>query len=102
MGPRLVERGKVGAGADGCCTRMLQWGRAWLSAERQKNVANEKAQPELQWGRAWLSAERLLCWLATVHPKEASMGPRLVERGKALDRAVALGDGVSFNGAALG
>ena len=85
MGPRLVERGKklarfvslVRKGFNGAALgrarkvaplrlkaverEMLQWGRAWLSAERRVAVGHVSGFLPLQWGRAWLSAERTFC-----------------------------------------
>ena len=87
MGPRLVERGKAqGRGGWTVVDPPLQWGRAWLSAERPWPRA--RYQPRsvgLQWGRAWLSAERPLELRIHAIVDRASMGPRLVERGKRIN-----------------
>ena len=61
---------------------VLQWGRAWLSAERAQRRRGDVPIGRLQWGRAWLSAESHRAWLAGSGSSRASMGPRLVERGK--------------------
>ena len=87
MGPRLVERGKVRAGRESEVSfGRLQWGRAWLSAERcdDRNLISP-TMPSFNGAAAWLSAERRRP-IQSQSSNRASMGPRLVERGKVVYR----------------
>ena len=60
-GAALVERGKgFAVGIEGSDYSLLQWGRAWLSAESRDEARAAAKVKELQWGRAWLSAERIV------------------------------------------
>ena len=45
MGPRLVERGKTWGSSGNFTYDSLQWGRAWLSAERPEVRAEFPEQP---------------------------------------------------------
>ena len=84
MGPRLVGRGKSAAiASDRSLHVALQWGRDSLVAEslrpplRSKSVSRASMGPRLV-GRGKL--RETFCWLRL---RPASMGPRLVGRGKA-------------------
>src|SRR5882724_7976100 len=57
MGPRSVERGSLDRVIDRDRQRLLQWGRAQLSAEVPPKNGACGAHSTLQWGRAQLSAE---------------------------------------------
>ena len=56
----------------------------------------------LQWGRAWSSAERSITGQGYFGIAFASMGPRLVERGKSRACGTRSRRLDCFNGAALG
>ena len=82
MGPRLVERGKALFVPSSTNTKRASMGPRLVERGKAVKQLNDLKADELQWGRAWLSAER---WATGPAPRPrpiASMGPRLVERGK--------------------
>ena len=59
MGPRLVERGKSSWPEASCrWPWWLQWGRVLVERGKDDSPVFADAPTGLQWGRAWLSAER--------------------------------------------
>ena len=106
MGPRLVSRGKDTLEDIPSTITLLQWGRDLLVAESQLMREARQAGLSLQWGRDLLVAESrypinssynrfMLQWGrdllvaergqngdGTGDQRRASMGPRLVSRGK--------------------
>ena len=87
MGPRLVERGKPKT-PRGSWARSSGFNGAALGRARKgrKHADPGSCYGRLQWGRAWLSAESSHLELVGKLVAVASMGPRLVERGKQSDR----------------
>ena len=106
MGPRLQERGvrrRTHGLRSGCrgfngaaltrarsfpgivsglaCLTLLQWGRAYKSAELGAVSSAASIAFWLQWGRAYKSAELHLWDHSKFRFLSASMGPRLQERG---------------------
>ena len=80
---------------------VLQWGRAYKSAEFALARRVFGTDPKLQWGRAYKSAEFSLLDGGGGENGAASMGPRLQERGvRRSGGEASLLDG-GFNGAAL-
>ena len=67
----------------------LQWGRDLLVAERVGFIRLAVVVVKLQWGRDLLVAESFGLRVHPLHLSLASMGPRLVSRGKldALERS---------------
>ena len=63
---------------------MLQWGRDLLVAESRLTSTIRNADGSLQWGRDLLVAESVNVELHIGLAAGASMGPRLVSRGKTL------------------
>ena len=80
---------------------MLQWGRAYKSAEFFVGHFEKINILLLQWGRAYKSAELCTQETASFINRIASMGPRLQERGVRAYRACRTCRTCSFNGAAL-
>ncbi len=60
---------------------LLQWGRAYKSAELDTSLGRETLRRQLQWGRAYKSAEFPKRAANAASAAIASMGPRLQERG---------------------
>ena len=123
MGPRSGERGSEGVGAVRPPEKMLQWGRALVSAEGRLRAGDESRRDAsmgprsgergsrfdnllaafavvLQWGRALVSADARQA-LQTAQGDAASMGPRSGERGRPCATANASWMLKGFNGAAL-
>ncbi len=82
MGPRLVSRGKMKKQITFCDLALLQWGRDLLVAESFGLPPQFRDFTELQWGRDLLVAESSVLPLHGGLVRSASMGPRLVSRGK--------------------
>ena len=80
---------------------MLQWGRAYKSAEFQHDLKCNRLLAELQWGRAYKSAELARQARQAVVAEVASMGPRLQERGVEVSPSLQVKIAGGFNGAAL-
>ena len=100
-GPRSIERGRAAKLRPRIlrCGR-LQRGRAQLSAEGPDFAVIAISHPPLQRGRAQLSAEGRVRRPGRSH-RQASTGPRSIERGRrAATKATAV-DNRRFNGAAL-
>ncbi len=82
MGPRLVGRGKQPANAQlAMFIATLQWGRVLWDAERRFRACVRGILVRLQWGRVLWDAERVVSRSSPIR-WVASMGPRLVGRGK--------------------
>ena len=81
MGPRLVGRGKAPAVCVPMADSTLQWGRVLWDAERRRRPHQLVDLALLQWGRVLWDAERSQRHITDRHQR-ASMGPRLVGRGK--------------------
>jgi len=64
---------------------MLQWGRVLWDAERVGDAAGGSLRGGLQWGRVLWDAESRAVLGDEGRGEKASMGPRLVGRGKAMD-----------------
>ena len=84
MGPRSVERGKRFDSENRTDGKTLQWGRVLLNAESRTAAAVTACRKSLQWGRVLLNAERSMPPRFIPLAKNASMGPRSVERGKGM------------------
>ena len=82
MGPRLVDRGEPHIVAIRPHVPQLQWGRGWLTAERSASGVSWMFPKALQWGRGWLTAESDKLQSILTGTRNASMGPRLVDRGE--------------------
>ena len=82
MGPRLVSRGKLGIRRANIPVEKLQWGRDLLVAESDRDCREHVCHATLQWGRDLLVAERPRRRIKEPCRLVASMGPRLVSRGK--------------------
>ncbi len=59
----------------------LQWGRAFYSAEIAEFTAMGSLTASLQWGRAFYSAEMRRRGFHSGYRSQASMGPRFLQRG---------------------
>ena len=53
-----------------------------MTAERNLFQCGRLLEDVLQWGRGWLTAERTSVSSVDPHDPQASMGPRLVDRGE--------------------
>ncbi len=82
MGPRLVSRGKTTIAPVAEERLLLQWGRDLLVAERRSLRGRHASRQRLQWGRDLLVAESEDLAAELDRRGVASMGPRLVSRGK--------------------
>jgi len=85
MGPRLVGRGK-NEGTQELASEIarLQWGRVLWDAESLGQIVYVQHPALLQWGRVLWDAERSNVTALKNSLSQASMGPRLVGRGKDL------------------
>ncbi len=89
MGPRLVSRGKRNSLIFHLSQIWLQWGRDLLVAEsKPASAILMQTRSALQWGRDLLVAESKDCRIDTMRRVVASMGPRLVSRGKPIGKTL--------------
>jgi len=84
MGPRLVGRGKFWTFHGMNLLLLLQWGRVLWDAESGLRFGLVSTGLLLQWGRVLWDAESCREQNECATPMQASMGPRLVGRGKVL------------------
>ena len=102
MGPRLQERGVFLLGSIICVPRDGFNGAALTRARSSRNnMSYHVTLIKLQWGRAYKSAELTDITQGGYRALNASMGPRLQERGVSFKLLKPAGKMNGFNGAAL-
>ena len=104
MGPRLFNRGKeFGGGPIDYGTYPLQWGRGYSTAERRWRGDIRQSTCKRFNGAAVIQPRKVAAWKAgAMIGYDASMGPRLFNRGKtAPENRRGLSMPTGFNGAAV-
>jgi|GEM_PF-1458508 len=100
MGPRLVGRGKVGLGGPRLAERSFNGAASCGTRKGETGTSFKQALYLLQWGRVLWDAERTPGFAEEPRNCPASMGPRLVGRGKRHSPVCHYLPLMRFNGAA--